>query len=246
MSILNWQVNSSLNFASFFIVNTHNPSVNFELIHFLFWITGSHQSPNFDTFKCSGQNFPYSSCHFPNHKSVFLNILHHSSVSWKIIPLPFFKSTLHTMHKRKQSKWKFWEFWVLRSKFTKFLSFLKQQISFSSNFASLFSVMRHNPLYLISWNFIYFQQKEPIKLQIWWNFTWEVESLKFCTLMGSFCPNHIKFQLKKKELSLMTLKSDAKFKEKLTWGFKYDMRNLINFHPTTQKSFWWVLFAQNV
>ena len=34
----------------------------------------------------------------------------------------------------------------------------------------------------------------------------------------------------------MILKSDAKFKEKLTCGFKYDMRNLVNFHPTTQKS----------
>ena len=34
----------------------------------------------------------------------------------------------------------------------------------------------------------------------------------------------------------MTLKSDAKFKENLTCGFKYDMRNLVNFHPTTQKS----------
>ena len=31
-----------------------------------------------------------------------------------------------------------------------------------------------------------------------------------------------------------TLKSDAKFEEKLT--FKYDMRNLVNFHPTTQIS----------
>ena len=39
-----------------------------------------------------------------------------------------------------------------------------------------------------------------------------------------FCPNHGKFQ-----------KSDAKFKEKLTFGFKYDMRNLVNFHLTTQK-----------
>ena len=39
----------------------------------------------------------------------------------------------------------------------------------------------------------------------------------------------------------MTLKSDAKFKEKLTCGFKYDMKNLVNFLPTTQKSenlFW--------
>ena len=34
----------------------------------------------------------------------------------------------------------------------------------------------------------------------------------------------------------MTLKNDAKFKEKLTCSFKYDMRNFVNFHPTTQKS----------
>ena len=35
MSILNWHVNSSSSFASFFIVMTHNSPVNFKLIHFL-------------------------------------------------------------------------------------------------------------------------------------------------------------------------------------------------------------------
>ena len=34
----------------------------------------------------------------------------------------------------------------------------------------------------------------------------------------------------------MTLKSNAKFKEKLTCSSKYDIRNLVNFHSTTQKS----------
>ena len=34
----------------------------------------------------------------------------------------------------------------------------------------------------------------------------------------------------------MTLKNDAKFKEKLTCSFKYDIRNLVNFYPATQKS----------
>ena len=34
----------------------------------------------------------------------------------------------------------------------------------------------------------------------------------------------------------MALQSDAKFKEKLTCGFKYNMINLVIFHPTTQKS----------
>ena len=33
----------------------------------------------------------------------------------------------------------------------------------------------------------------------------------------------------------MTQQNDAKFKEKLTFGFKYDMRNVVNFQPATQK-----------
>ena len=33
----------------------------------------------------------------------------------------------------------------------------------------------------------------------------------------------------------MALKSDVKFKEKLTSGFKYDMKNLVNFHSNNQK-----------
>ena len=65
----------------FFIAMTHNSSVNFRLIQFLLWTKGFHQSPNFDTFKCSDENLPNFSCHFSNHNSIFLQILHHSSVS---------------------------------------------------------------------------------------------------------------------------------------------------------------------
>ena len=34
----------------------------------------------------------------------------------------------------------------------------------------------------------------------------------------------------------MTMKNDAKFEEELTCQFKIDMRNLMNFDPSTQKS----------
>ena len=55
--------------------------------------------------------------------------------------------------------------------------------------------------------------------------------------MGSFCPNDLKFQLKKyRKVISDDTERDAKFKEKLTFDFKYDMRNLVNFHPITQKS----------
>ena len=41
------------------------------------------------------------------------------------------------------------------------------------------------------------------------------------------------------ELSLMTLKFDAKFGEKLTCGLKNDMRNMANFQQRTGKSQNW-------
>ena len=91
MSISKWQVNYISNFASFFFVITHNSAVNFKLIHFLLRIKGFNDSPNFENFMCSGENLPNSSCHFPNLKSVFLQILHHTLVSWNKTPLYFFQ-----------------------------------------------------------------------------------------------------------------------------------------------------------
>ena len=38
------------------------------------------------------------------------------------------------------------------------------------------------------------------------------------------------------ELYVMTMKNDAKFEEELTCHFKIDMRNLMNFDPSTWKS----------
>ena len=87
VSILNWQVNSFSNFASFFIFITHYSLVNFKLKHFLLWIKESHQSPNFETFKCSSETFTNSSCPFWKHKSVFLQVLDQFLVSSNITPL---------------------------------------------------------------------------------------------------------------------------------------------------------------
>ena len=75
--------------------------------HFLLWTKGSHKKTNFDIFKCSDKNLLNSWCHFPNHKSVFLQILHDSSVSWNMLHCTFLGQTLYTLHKKDQSKWKF-------------------------------------------------------------------------------------------------------------------------------------------
>ena len=117
---------------------------------------------------------------------IFLQILNHSSVSCKITPL--YLGTYQSAN--------FWDFRVLVQNSPK-LSFLKQRFSFSSDLHHSSVTWDITPLYLFIRYFIYFQKKEPLKVQIWWNFTWAVKRLEFCTLMGSFCSNDIKFQLKK-------------------------------------------------
>ena len=41
----------------------------------------------------------------------------------------------------------------------------------------------------------------------------------------------------------MTLKSDTKFEEKLTWRLENDLRNLVNFHQSTRKQQNWNLMG---
>ena len=63
-----------------------------------------------------------------------------------------------------------------------------------------------------------------------------VESPNMCTLIASVCPKHTNINENVQKRYLMTLKSDAKFEEKLTLGSKNDMRNLVNFNASTGKS----------
>ena len=51
----------------------------------------------FETLECSGQNLSNSLCEFWNGKSIRLQILYPSSVSWQINPLYFFVQTIYTL-----------------------------------------------------------------------------------------------------------------------------------------------------
>ena len=142
MSILKWQVNSSSTFTSFFITVTHTSSVNFKLILFLLCSKGSDQNHNFHTFKCSGENLLYSSCHFPNHKSVLLQILHHPSVSWKTTPLYFFRSNIKYFAKKEQMKSHVLETCECSGEiFPNSCNFWNNRSVFFSNFALIFRVI---------------------------------------------------------------------------------------------------------
>ena len=214
----------------------------------MLWTKRAHQCTIFQTFRCSNESSPNFACRFWNRKSGFIKILHHCSISRKITPLYFFSSNLIYFGQKYPIEVKFLGFSVVGWNFIKFLmSYLEPQVNFSLNSASLFSVMRDLNF---NWIFMWFLQKEPTKEQNVRFLTAQVKFHQICTLIGYFCWNYIKPQLKKKEgLFLMIPKSGAQFEEKLIFCFKND-KNFVNLDPSTKKSkkcaLWLVPFVQSI
>ena len=126
----------------------------------------------------------------------------------------FLLQTLKTPHKRNQRKKTFSEFSVLRLKFTKFLSFLKQQISFSLNFASLLCVVRHNSSFISQLKFYVLSTKGACQNTNLVNFYFSSRMSKTLHFDGLLLFKSYKVSAKKvQKLSLITLQSDAKFKK---------------------------------
>ena len=114
--------------------------------------------------KCSGENLPNSSSYFPNHKSVFLQILNRSLVSWEITLLYIFRSTLTG---RDQSKCKFCEtFECSDQNSPNSCQFWNNKSVFLQIFYQSWVPSNITSLYFLSWSIIYFGQKQPIKVQI--------------------------------------------------------------------------------
>ena len=154
--------------------------------------------------------------------------MHHPSVSWEITLLYFFSWNFITWFGKKESivvqdfklstvHAKFHQICTLKSTEELCLMTLKSDARFEEKLICCFKLTR-----------------------IWWILTQALESLKNVLFDWLLCAKKITFDLKKsEELSFLTLKRDAKFEEKLTCGLQNDMRNLPNFHQSTQKSQNW-------
>ena len=119
-------------------------------------------------------------------------------MSWKITPLYFFRSNVIYFAQKETIKVQIFETFECSGQNSRNSCHFLNKKSVFPRTLHRSSVFRGiTPLQPFSWTFIYFQQTKPIKVQIWWNFTWAIKSLKFSTLMGSFCLNHIKSQHKK-------------------------------------------------
>ena len=106
MSILK-QVDSSRNFVSLFSFMKDNPLYFFSSNNIYFAQKEPIKVKIFETFEYSGQNLSNSLSQFWNDKSIPLQMLHPSSVSWKITRLYFLPQTIYTLLKRSLLKWKF-------------------------------------------------------------------------------------------------------------------------------------------
>ena len=136
----------------------------------------AHNEPikvkNFETFECSGQNLSNCLWQFWNDKSIPLQILYPSSVSWKVTPLYFFSLNNIYFAQKKPIKVRIFQtfdcsgqnlsnslcqFWNDNS--------IPLQIFYPSSVS-----WKIIPLYFFSSNNIYFAQKEHIKMKIFETF----------------------------------------------------------------------------
>ena len=122
----------------------------------------------FETSEHSGQILSNSLCQFWNDKSVPLQILYLSSVSWKIIPLYFFSSKNIYFAQKEPIKMKILEIFecsgqILSNSLCQFWNdkSIPLQILYPSSVS-----WKITPLYFFSSNNIYFAEKEPIKMKI--------------------------------------------------------------------------------
>ena len=86
---------SSFRFTSIFSAIKHSSSVLSKFKHYRLWLKAIRWRANFwDLWVLRCQNSLNSSCQFWTNKSIPLQILHHSPVSWRIASLYFFSSNI--------------------------------------------------------------------------------------------------------------------------------------------------------
>ena len=167
--------------------------------------------------------------------SVFVQILHHSSVSWKITPPYFFGSNVIYFTQKEPVKVKFLiisSAQVISSKFTKFLSFLKSQISFSSNPASFVIVIRHKSSILFQQKFYFFSTEGAYQITNLVKFHASRQKSQILQLHG-----FLLVSVKKLHKSYLSRQWRAKFDIEIWWIFTQPLKIVKIF-------FQWALFLQ--
>ena len=156
----------------------------------------AHQCTIFILLGALMKFYPFPHAIFEIARSVFIQILHHCSVSWKISTLYFLAQISYSLDRNSPSKCNFWTFEWLGENSPNSSCHIWDHLK--SAFLTLHrSSMLWEISLFFSWNFIWFLQKEHTKVQ---NFRLSTAQLRFhqiCTFIGYFCWKYIKFQLKR-------------------------------------------------
>ena len=104
---------------------------------------------------------------FSNHMSVLFRILHQSSVQWKITPLYRSRSNVIYFAQKEPIKVEILRISSVQVKIRQFpVIFERTNPFFFEFYINLQCHETYTPYTFFSWNFIYFQQKEPIKYKL--------------------------------------------------------------------------------
>ena len=164
----------------------------------MLWTKRAHQSTISQTLGALMKVHSIPHAIFETRRSRSIQILHHCSVLWKITPLSFCGDILWTK-KAHRKDLKFLDLVGGWWKFNKFvMSYLKNMSQFLVKLCiTLQCYQKWLFCSYFSLNFIWFGQKEPIKVQNFRLLTGHVKIREIRTLIGSFYWNYIKFHLKK-------------------------------------------------
>ena len=172
LSNLKRQVDSSPSFVSLFSFMKDYSSVLFSSSNIYFAQKEPIKMKMFETFKSLGQISSNFLCQFWNDKSIPLQILYLSSVSWKIISLYIFSSNNTYFAQKEPIKVEIFETFKCLGQIL--LNFLCQ---FWNNKSIPLQILYLSwvswkiiPLYFFSSKNIYFAQKEPSKMKIFETF----------------------------------------------------------------------------
>ena len=186
----------SSNLGSLFSVMKDNNSVFLRSKFIYFAQKKLIEEQIFENFEYLDQNSKHY-CHFRNNKSIFLRILHTSSVSWDITPLYLFSS----------SSALFW-FQIWHEEFDEFspnhAKVLKILLWWTLLSKAHNVVARNVQRNCVSWHWKVIQNLKK-KWLVAWKMTkgiclilmGAVESPRILTFMSSFCTKHTKLQMKK-------------------------------------------------
>ena len=107
-------------------------------MHFRFLTKGSHENTNFDILKCSDENLPNCSCHFPNHSTSQFSFKFYMTLQCHEIysSVIFLGQILYALRERDQSKCRFFRLFSVRIKIHQILVIFEAKKKFLFKFCT--------------------------------------------------------------------------------------------------------------